>query len=83
MRFFTRNNKIMRKNLGIVDRLLRTLTGLIILLMPFLHLGSYLTGAVTTAIGIFAILTALISICPVYLLFGWRSKLRRRPSYYF
>ena len=56
----------MKKNMGITDRILRTLLALIVL---FLYLTNAISGTVALILGIFAIiflLTSLVSFCPLY-----------------
>jgi Protein of unknown function (DUF2892) len=62
----------MKTNMGNMDRILRTLVGIVLLALAYLgNLGSYawagyLFGAVLLA-------TAAIGWCPPYALFGWNT----------
>ncbi len=64
----------MKKNLNLIDRLIRLLLAAI---LTFLYLTGIATGALGITLlvvaGIIAI-TAFISFCPIYFLFGLSSK---------
>jgi len=63
----------MKKNMGTIDKVLRILAAVVMLVL-------YFTGVITGAIGIFLIvlsvvfvITSLISFCPLYVPFGWNT----------
>jgi hypothetical protein len=63
----------MKKNMGTIDKVLRILAAVVMLVL-------YFTGVITGALGIFLIvlsvvfvITSLISFCPLYLPFGWNT----------
>ena len=61
----------MKKNVGLVDRVLRVLLAVIVLA---LYLAGKLTGTSAVILGVVAVillLTSLFSFCPIY----WVSKL--------
>lgn len=56
----------MKKNMGIIDRTIRTLLALVIVI---LYLTNMISGVAAIILGIFAIiflLTSFISFCPLY-----------------
>ena len=57
----------MKKNMGIIDRLIRTLLAVVVIV---LYLTGKITGITAIILGIFAViflLTSAISFCPLYL----------------
>lgn len=63
----------MKKNMGTIDKVLRILAAVVMLVL-------YFTGVITGALGIFLIVlsvvfvvTSLISFCPLYVPFGWNT----------
>ncbi|HOW41958.1 MAG TPA: DUF2892 domain-containing protein [Bacteroidales bacterium] len=63
----------MKKNMGTIDKVLRILAAVVMLVL-------YFTGVITGALGIFLIvlsvvfvITSLISFCPLYVPFGWNT----------
>ena len=57
----------MKKNMGIIDRLIRTLLAVVVIV---LYLTGKITGVAAIILGIFAViflLTSAISFCPLYL----------------
>lgn len=63
----------MIKNMGILDRTLRTIVGIAVVALYFTgHLGGTLGIVLLVFAGIF-ILTSFISFCPLYTLFGFST----------
>jgi hypothetical protein len=59
---------IMKKNMGTIDRIIRTILALVVLI---LYLNGNITGGVAIILGIFAIVflvTSAIGFCPMYAL---------------
>jgi hypothetical protein len=59
----------MKKNMGTIDRVVRTLLAIVVLV---LYLTGKISGSVAIILGIFAVifvLTSAISFCPLYLPF--------------
>ena len=57
----------MKKNMGTIDRVVRTLLAIVVLV---LYLTDKISGSVAIILGIFAVifvLTSAISFCPLYL----------------
>jgi len=66
-------------NVGSVDRILRILIGAALAALPFLRAGldpSTAAGIASMAVGGVLIVTALIKFCPIYGLFGLRTRSR-------
>jgi hypothetical protein len=70
-------------NVGSVDRILRALIGIVLLLLPFIPatatalagLGGWIW--VLPAVGAVLLLTAIFRFCPAYMLFGIRTCARK------
>jgi len=63
----------MKKNLGNIDRVLRVAYAVIVAILFFTNVISGLTGIILLIIGIVLALTSLVSFCPIYWVFGWKS----------
>lgn len=56
----------MKKNMGVADRIIRTLLAVIVIILYFTN---QITGTAAIVLGIFAVvflLTSLMSFCPLY-----------------
>lgn len=63
-------------NVGTPDRILRLVLGVLLIASPFL-LGSVVSGWIAWAfpiVGIVLVLTAFLSFCPIYRVFGLSTK---------
>ena len=63
----------MKKNMGVVDRAIRTVVAVVIAVLYFAHV---IDGTLALILGIVALiflLTSLISFCPVYALLGLKT----------
>lgn len=64
----------MKKNMGLIDRLIRTVLAVVIIVLYF---TKQITGTAAIILGIFAIvflLTSLIGFCPLYVPFKLSTK---------
>ncbi|MEL6507397.1 MAG: DUF2892 domain-containing protein [Pseudomonadota bacterium] len=64
-------------NVGTADRLFRLVVGAILIALPFFVPSMALpapTGIASTAAGAILIITALIKFCPIYGIFGLRTR---------
>ncbi|HDP94526.1 MAG TPA: DUF2892 domain-containing protein [Candidatus Aminicenantes bacterium] len=64
----------MKKNMGVIDRMIRTILALVVVL---LLVTKTLTGTLAIALGVIAVvflLTSLVSFCPLYTLLGMRTN---------
>lgn len=67
----------MRKNMGTLDRALRTLVAVVI---GVLYFTGRISGTLALVLGVFAVVflvTSFVAWCPAYLPFGWST--RREP----
>jgi hypothetical protein len=68
----------MKKNMGLVDRIIRILLAVIVVVLFFTNV---ISGTLAIILLIFAgifVLTSLISFCPLYLPFGIKSFKKKR-----
>ena len=63
----------MKKNLGNIDRVLRVAYAVIVAILFFTKAISGLTGIILLIVGIVLALTSLVSFCPIYWIFGWKT----------
>jgi hypothetical protein len=56
------------------DRVLRTVLGLILLILAFTKVVSGGLGILFIIVGIIGLLTGLVGVCPLYMLFKVRTK---------
>jgi hypothetical protein len=66
-----------KKNIGIVDRIVRIAFAVAVAVLALTHL---LTGVAAIVLGIVALVllvTAVVGVCPLYLLLGLSSKRRK------
>ncbi|MDH3650286.1 MAG: DUF2892 domain-containing protein [Saprospiraceae bacterium] len=63
----------MKKNMGSVDRAIRTLIAAVVAILYFTNVLTGTLGIVLLAVAIIFLGTSLISSCPIYSLFGWRT----------
>ena len=64
----------MKKNMGTIDRVIRTLVAVIILILYFAHV---ISGTLAVILLIFAgafVVTSLLGFCPLYWLFGLSTR---------
>jgi hypothetical protein len=67
----------MKKNMGSVDKLIRLLIALVVVILAFAHV---ITGVLATVLLILAgvfVLTSLIGTCPLYLPFGISTEKKK------
>jgi hypothetical protein len=68
-----------KKNMGMADRVIRTLLAVLVVVLYFMHV---IGGTLALILGIFAViflLTSMVSFCPAYVLFGV-STCAREPA---
>lgn len=65
--------KAMKSNVGIIDRVLRVLAGIVLLVVGFAVLNGT-AGLVVGVIGLIPLATGLIGWCPLYNLFNLRTR---------
>ncbi len=67
----------MKKNMGTADRLFRVAVAIVIAILYLTDIISGTTALVLLAIGVVFLLTSLISFCPLYAPFGFRTCKRK------
>jgi hypothetical protein len=60
----------MKKNMGTIDKVIRILVAVIVVVLYFTHVISGVLAIVLLALSAIFVLTSLISFCPLYLPFG-------------
>ena len=56
----------MKKNLGIADRIIRTLLAIIIGILYFANVLTGTAGIILLMVGVIILLTAIFGFCPIY-----------------
>ena len=65
--------KNMKKNMGTVDRIIRVIIAVIFGVLYFTGIITGVLGIVLLVLGVVFVLTSLISFCPIYAPFGFRT----------
>jgi len=60
----------MKKNMGTIDKVIRILVAVIVVILYFTHVISGTLAIILLALSAIFVLTSLISFCPLYLPFG-------------
>jgi len=60
----------MKKNMGLIDRIIRVVIAVVIGILYFTNIISGTLGIILLALAVVFILTSVISFCPLYLPFG-------------
>jgi len=60
----------MKKNMGNIDRIIRVLIALLVIVLYFSNIITGTFGIVLLALAGIFVLTSLISFCPLYTIFG-------------
>lgn len=68
-----KNQKIMKKNMGMLDRILRVVIAAILVTLYFTNIVTGTIGIVLIALSGIFVLTSFMSFCPLYLPFGIRT----------
>jgi len=64
----------MKKNMGTIDKVIRVLVAVIILVLYFTNVISGTLAVILLILAGVFVLTSLIGTCPLYLLFGLNTK---------
>jgi hypothetical protein len=64
----------MKKNMGTIDRVIRTLIAVMILLLYFTHVISGTLAVILLILAGAFVVTSLLGICPIYLLPGLSTR---------
>lgn len=60
----------MKKNIGGVDRIVRLLVALLMVIAYFQGMVTGVLGIILMIVALIFVITSLVSICPIYALFG-------------
>lgn len=64
----------MKKNMSILDKLIRMILALVISVLYFSHIVTGVAAMVLGVIGIIFMITSYINYCPLYAALGWSSR---------
>ena len=64
----------MKKNMGIIDRVIRVIAAIVIGVLYFTGTVSGTTAIILLAVGLIFLATSFLSRCPLYLPFGLKTK---------
>jgi hypothetical protein len=67
----------MKKNLGSIDKVVRILMALVVIVLYFTHVISGTLAVILLIVAAILILTSLFSFCPIYWSLGLRTDKRR------
>jgi hypothetical protein len=67
---YTLKKEMLKKNVGAIDKVIRTVLAVLISVLLFTHIITGTLGIVLIILATVSLITVLISICPIYLLFG-------------
>jgi hypothetical protein len=60
----------MKKNIGTVDKVIRILVAVVVVILYFTNTISGTLGIILLAVSAILVLTSFLSLCPLYLLLG-------------
>jgi hypothetical protein len=60
----------MKKNMGTIDKVIRVLVAVIVLVLYFTHVISGTLAVILLILSAVFVVTSLLGFCPLYLLFG-------------
>jgi len=60
----------MKKNMGTIDKVIRVLVAVIVLVLYFTHVISGTMAVILLILSAVFVVTSLLGFCPLYLLFG-------------
>jgi hypothetical protein len=69
--------KIMKKNMGAIDKLIRILIAVVIVVLYFTHVISGTLEIILLVLAVIFALTSLIGFCPLYLPFGINTEKKK------
>jgi uncharacterized membrane protein len=64
----------MKKNMGTIDKVIRILIAVVIVILYFTHVISGVLAIILLALSAIFIVTSLLGFCPLYLPFGWSTR---------
>jgi hypothetical protein len=67
----------MKKNMGTIDKVIRILIAVVIVILFFTHVISGTLGIILMVLAAIFVLTSFISFCPLYLPFGLSTNKKK------
>lgn len=64
----------MKKNMGTIDKVIRVLVAVVILVLYFTHVISGTLAVILLILAAVFVVTSLLGLCPLYLLFGLSTR---------
>ena len=64
----------MKKNMGIIDKVIRILVAVVVLILYFAHVISGTLAIILLALSVVFIITSFISFCPLYFPLGISTR---------
>jgi Protein of unknown function (DUF2892). len=65
---------MMKKNMGTVDKLIRILVAVVVVVLYFTHVISGVLAIILLALSAIFVITSLLSFCPLYLPLGLSTR---------
>jgi hypothetical protein len=65
---------MMKKNMGTVDKVIRILVAVVVVVLYFTHVISGVLAIILLALSAIFVITSLLSFCPLYLPLGLSTK---------
>jgi hypothetical protein len=64
----------MKKNMGVIDRVVRILIAVVVVVLFFTHVISGILAIILLILAGIFVITSLIGFCPLYFLFGLSTR---------
>ena len=64
----------MKKNMGTIDKVIRILVAVVVVVLYFTHVISGVLAIILLALSAIFVITSLLSFCPLYLPFGLSTR---------
>jgi hypothetical protein len=64
----------MKKNMGTIDRAIRILVAVVVVILYFTNVISGTLGIILLALAAIFVVTSIVSICPLYMLLGLNTR---------
>ena len=64
----------MKKNMGTIDKTIRILVAVVVVILYFTNVISGTLGIILLALAAVFVVTSIVSICPLYILLGLSSR---------
>ena len=71
-------SKQMKKNMGTIDKTIRILVAVVVVVLYFTHVISGVLAIILLALSAIFVVTSLISFCPIYLPIGLSTRKKEK-----